>query len=106
MNAEEQQLVQSCKKLLADHYGPRFRRLILYGSMARGTADPESDIDLLVLLDGPFDFFAELEVLVGLIDDLQLASDRFISVKPARAEDFENGRIQLYRNALKEGVAI
>ncbi len=106
MNAEEQQLVQSCKKLLADHYGFRFRGLILYGSMARGTADAESDIDLLVLLDDPFDSFAELEVLVGLLDDLQLASDRYLSVKPARAEDFETGRIQLYRNARKEGVAI
>jgi len=38
----------SCEDLrkLAQHY--RIRRLVLFGSAARGTAKPDSDIDLLV----------------------------------------------------------
>ena len=32
-------------------YGPRLRRVLLFGSWARGDAHPESDIDLLVVLD-------------------------------------------------------
>jgi Uncharacterised protein family (UPF0158)/Nucleotidyltransferase domain len=32
-------------------YGPRLRRILLFGSWARGDAHPESDIDLLVVLD-------------------------------------------------------
>jgi len=106
MNTEEQQLVQSCKERLVARFGPRFKGLVLYGSMARGTADPESDIDLLVLLGEPFDYFVDLEVLVDLLHDLQLASDRYLSVRPARAQDFESGRLQLYRNARQEGIAV
>jgi len=81
MNATEQQLLQTCKERLASHYGSRFKGLILYGSMARGTADPESDVDLLVLLEEPFDHFAELEVLIDLLYDLQLDSNRYLSVR-------------------------
>ena len=106
MNATEQQLLQTCKERLASHYGSRFKGLILYGSMARGTANPESDVDLLVLLEEPFDHFAELEVLIDLLYDLQFDSDRYLSVRPAPSQDFEAGRIQLYRNVQKEGIAV
>ena len=106
MNAEERELVQTCKKRLAAHYGPRLKKLILYGSIARGTAEPESDIDLLVVLGEPFDYFVDLEVVVDLLYDLQLSSNRYLSARPARARDFQAGRIQLYRNAKQEGIAV
>jgi len=51
--------------------------------MARGTAEPESDLDLLLALSEPFDYFAELETLVNLLYDLQFDSDRYLSVRPA-----------------------
>lgn len=34
----------------------RPRRLIVFGSLARGTADEHSDLDLVVVLDSPLDF--------------------------------------------------
>jgi hypothetical protein len=36
---------------LSELYGPWLRRVLLFGSWARGDAHPESDIDLLVVLD-------------------------------------------------------
>ena len=36
-------------------YGERLVRMILFGSQARGDAEPESDIDVLVVLQGPVD---------------------------------------------------
>jgi hypothetical protein len=36
---------------LRELYGERLKHVILFGSRARGDADPESDIDLLVVLD-------------------------------------------------------
>ena len=37
---------------LREIYGPRLKRLILFGSQARGEATPDSDVDVLVVLDG------------------------------------------------------
>jgi predicted nucleotidyltransferase len=100
------QLLAQCKDVLAQHYGPRFRGLVLYGSLARGQADPESDVDLLVLLEGPLDYLQELRQLVDLLYPLQLESARLISAKPVLAEDYEQGAVALYRNAKREGVTV
>jgi len=42
-------------------YGDRLKGLYLYGSYARGEADPESDLDVLVVLDGYDRYSAEIE---------------------------------------------
>ncbi|MBW7865424.1 MAG: nucleotidyltransferase domain-containing protein [Candidatus Hydrogenedens sp.] len=106
MNVSEQRIVQTCKERLSAHYGARFKGLILYGSLARGAAGPDSDVDLLVLLDEPFNHFTELETLVDLLHDQQLGSSRYLSLRPASVLDFQAGRIQLYRNARREGIAV
>lgn len=99
-------IMQKCKEALEKHYGERFAGLILYGSQARGQAGPASDIDLLVVLQGPFDYFQELRVLVDLLYPLQLQTDRLLSVKPAALEDFQAGVLHLYRQAQREGVRL
>lgn len=86
------------------YYRSRFRGLILFGSTARGEAGLKSDIDLLVLLDGPEDYFQELRTIVDLLYPIQLESERLISAKPAPMDDFERGRLPLYRIARREGV--
>jgi len=53
-------------------------------SMARNQADASSDIDLLVLLNKPFDYFQELRTIVDLLYPLQMESERLISAKPLR----------------------
>jgi len=99
-------IVSGCKTLLERHYGARLKGLVLYGSMARDQAEPESDIDLLVLLSEPFDYFIELRRIVDILYPLQLETDRLISAKPVSLDDFEQGRFQLYRNAKREGVLV
>lgn len=100
------QIVQKCKEVLSRYYGSRLKGVILYGSMARGEADPASDIDLLVLLSAPFDYFAELRQIVDLLYPIQLESEQLISAKPALASDYEVGTLSLYRNARRDGVAV
>ncbi len=92
-----------CRAVLDAHYGSRLAGLVLYGSTARGTAGEESDLDLLVLLDGELDFFAELRTVTALLYPVQLDSDHLISARPAAVTDFEAGVLQLYRNAAREG---
>ena len=100
------EILERCKTALATLYGPRFGGMILYGSLARNEADAGSDIDLLVLLNGPFDTFRELRTIVDVLYPIQLESDRLISAKPAPVDEFEHGAVQLYRNVKREGVFV
>jgi len=95
--------VERCRAVLENHYGSRFKGLILYGSSARDQAVPGSDIDLLVLLSKPFDYFKQLRHIIDLLYPIQLDTDRLISAKPAAVDEYEKGSIQLYRNAKREG---
>jgi predicted nucleotidyltransferase len=98
-------ILQKCNHILSDYYGQQFQGLILYGSMARGQADNSSDIDLLVLLKKPFNYFQELRKIVELLYPVQLESENLISAKPAAKDEFESGEIPLYRIAKREGIA-
>ena len=49
MNKTEKIVLNRFKALLSDHVG--LHSLILFGSRARGDADPDSDLDVLVVLD-------------------------------------------------------
>lgn len=99
-------VIKKCKAELKSHYGSQFKGLILYGSMARGQAGATSDIDLLVLLSPPFDYFYELRQVIDLLYPLQLESGQLLSVKPAFIDEYEMGSSQLYRNVQKEGIPI
>jgi predicted nucleotidyltransferase len=99
-------IVLKCKEVLSQYYGARLWGIILYGSMARGDADAGSDIDLLVILSTPFDYFAELRQIVDLLYPIQLESEQLISAKPALASGYEVGNLSLYRNARREGVLV
>jgi predicted nucleotidyltransferase len=100
------QVVQECKTRLKSHYGARFRGLVVYGSVARKQSTPGSDIDLLVLLTGPFNYFDEVRQIIDLLYPIQLESDQLVSAKPVSLDDYERGRIQLYRTAKREGVLV
>ncbi len=99
-------ILTKCKKTLANYYGDRLKELILYGSMARKQATSSSDIDLLVVLAPPLDYFVELRHLVDVLYPIQLESDQLISAKPVSLKDFEMGSISLYRNAKREGIVV
>ncbi len=44
-------LLTDLKRELDSLYGPRLRGMYLFGSYARNEADPESDVDVLIVLD-------------------------------------------------------
>jgi predicted nucleotidyltransferase len=99
-------VVKKSKAALENYYGSQLKGVVLYGSVARNQADPTSDIDLLVLLNKPFDYFAELRQVIDVLYPIQLESERLISAKPVQPDEFERGTIQLYRNAKREGVLV
>lgn len=46
---------------LLELYGSRLKGVYLFGSHARGEQDPESDLDVLVVLDEVTHYFEEVE---------------------------------------------
>jgi predicted nucleotidyltransferase len=98
-------ITEECKDVLKAHYGDQFRGLVLYGSIARAQEKDASDIDLLVLLSQPFDYFDEIRRIVEILYPIQLKSARLISAKPAAVDEFESGKLHLYRMAKREGIA-
>ncbi|MCS7248448.1 MAG: nucleotidyltransferase domain-containing protein [Anaerolineales bacterium] len=44
-------LIERLTQLCHAHYGERLVSLVIYGSLGRGTATPESDVDLLIVAE-------------------------------------------------------
>jgi predicted nucleotidyltransferase len=66
----------------------------------------ESDIDLLVLLEGPIDSAQEIRRIWTVLYPLQLESDHLLSVVPVDVTLYKRGEYALYRQAQAEGVAL
>jgi predicted nucleotidyltransferase len=98
--------LQKCRALLRTLYGTRLHGIVLYGSCARGTEAPESDIDLMVLLEGPVDVSQEIRRIWEVLYPLQLESDRLLSVVPVDVALYDRGEYALYRKVKAEGMAL
>ena len=66
------------QQILTRHGG--IRVAILFGSLAKGRATPESDLDLAVLMDAPL----SAETKMALIDDLSQAVGRPVDLVDLR----------------------
>lgn len=72
--------------ILARFFGGKISDIILYGSVARGNADEESDIDLLILTpDDPFQLMFEI---VSFLYPIELELGVLFSINTYRNEDF------------------
>ena len=78
-------VLQKCRAILQDLYGERLHGVMLYGSCARGTEETESDIDLMVLLQGPVDGAQEIRRMWEVLYPLQLESEHLLSVVPVES---------------------
>jgi len=97
-------LLQQIKDCLQDACGDRLRGVVLYGSEVRAAADDESDIDVLVLLDGPIHLGRDIDTCTKAIYPLMLEIGRTIDAAPVDIRDYEAGNDPLYRAAKKEGI--
>ncbi len=96
------QVQQKLKQL----YGEQLEKVILYGSQARGTAQPDSDIDILIVLKDVFNYSQESEKISQLIADLCLEYNVLISCAFANSEQLENYDSGFFRNVRKDGLVI
>lgn len=75
-------------------------------TLARGNADPDSDIDFLVLLEGPVDSHDDSWTCIRALYPLVLKSGRPIHAEPVTVSEYEAAEFPLYQNVKREGVAL
>jgi predicted nucleotidyltransferase len=82
----------------------RFQGVVLYGSEARNEAREGSDLDLMIVLDGPVQLGRDLDTIVQALYPVQLEIDVPIHATPVSADAFQAGEYGLYRSARREGT--
>lgn len=90
---------------LAEIYGERLKGVYLFGSHARGEADEESDIDILIVLDRVDDYSSEIERTSGLVSRLSLECGRSISRVVAPEKRWREDQTMFFLNVRSEAKA-
>jgi uncharacterized protein len=98
------------KRELVALYGPRLKQALLYGSRARGDFQPDSDYDVLVVLEGPLDYWTELQRLADLSNNITwdtagTGNTAVPSFKAVTEEQLQQ-RTGFMHNVRKEGVPL
>ena len=101
-----QPILDELKAALSDLYGERLRGVYLYGSYARGTATDESDIDVLVVLDGEICPRREIFNMGQIVSDLCLEHDVLISTVPISAQEYQTKQTPFISNVSRDAVAL
>jgi predicted nucleotidyltransferase len=87
-------------------YQDRLDSMILFGSQARGDANVDSDIDILIVLKDDIDSWTEIKRTGGIISQICLDNSILISSLFVLVKQFINQDTALFRNIKKEGKYI
>ena len=99
--------LEDFRRLLRAKFGERVRDVRLFGSYARGEASEDSDIDVLVLIDGLTPM--EQWDAAGVITPILLETGLPFSALPMSTEHFEELRRRerlLARDIDREGISL
>lgn len=105
VNEEIQKFINEVKKILGD----RLKKVILYGSYARGDYNKKSDVDIMILTDLSFE---EIEEYRDKISDaafeIELKTGIILSPVVKNIEKYNTRRkfVPFYKNVEKEGVVL
>ncbi len=99
-------VLNELKRELQELYGDRLVRLILFGSHARGEANPDSDIDLLAVLKSPVSQAQEISHMSELCVKILLDYNELVSIIPMSEARFNAKDVALLRNIQREGIEL
>ncbi len=107
LSARERRALSELSEGLRARYGRRLRQLYLFGSRARGEAKPDSDLDLLVVLEGLKSPAAEIPRLSEITYPIGLRYDLLIAPVILGHEEIDPDNLpSVLKRALKEGFAL
>jgi uncharacterized protein len=89
---------------VSEIYGDQVERVVLFGSRARGDAQPESDYDVAVFLRDMTDRPAEMNRLADLATDILYDGGPFIHAMPYPAGSYNDERMPLMHEIRADGI--
>ena len=105
MTLNEKAALEELKRVLRERCG--VTSVVVYGSKARGDDTPDSDIDVMIVLD---DYTPQTEAAVDkVVYEINLAHDCLISVVIFGRRELEEGPLgesPLYKRIQAEGVPV
>jgi predicted nucleotidyltransferase len=102
---EVRKIIAALREKLELLYGARLVHMVLFGSHARGDAEPGSDIDVLVVLRGDVNPGEEIKRTGGIVSELSLENDVVISCVFVDEYRYLHRNGPLLRNVRREGIA-
>lgn len=100
-----QPIIQEFTEQAKAHYGNRLSKIILFGSYARGEANEDSDVDLMLLLnDDDVSSNNEKTQIFDISWSLFMKYSIIISALPVSLKKFISTNKALYRFIKKEGI--
>ena len=106
MTEHTQKVLKKLKKELMRVYGDQLASIILYGSQARDDAHPDSDIDILLVIKGNFDYIELLKRSDDLAATLSLENDTVISRAFVSEKDYRERQTPFLMNVRREGIVV
>jgi uncharacterized protein len=106
MNETLNLILEDLRGRLERLYGERLERLVLFGSQAREDAEPDSDIDVLVVIRGEVESMEEGERTLDLRVDLNRFYGRLVQLTFVSGRRYESEPSPLLINIRREGVRI
>jgi predicted nucleotidyltransferase len=100
------EILNALRQQLDGLYRERLVNVILFGSQARNEAQPDSDIDVLVVLKGEVDSWTEIERTGEGVAKLCLDYSIVICCVFISEAQFQAQQTALLRNVSREGVSV
>ena len=99
-------LLDELKSSLTKLYGQRLFALILFGSQVRGEATPDSDIDVMAVLNDPVNPVEEIHRTSDIRWNLMTEYGELVSIIPTAKSEFLASEISFLRVVKREGIEL
>lgn len=99
-------LLKDLKASLVNLYGDRLFAMILFGSQARGEATPDSDIDVMAVLNDPVNVAEDIYRMSDISWHFLDKYDELVSIIPTAKSSFVNTSTSFIRVVKREGIKV
>lgn len=100
------EIVVEYRERLREVLQDKLDSVVLYGSHARGEATDDSDIDVLCIMKGPFDYGELILKTSEASAEISLKYDVVISTAFVTRSDYETRNVPFLMNVRREAVAV